>query len=204
MKHPTRTKGVLAPLLAVTLITAAYLAFSVSGARAATPTNMSWTVSNNQIGVTGVTYSYSFTTATAGIIKSITFAVSGSGLAGTPTISRNFGIGAGTVSSTGQTITYTITSAVSVAAGIPIYLSFGGLTNSSTAASYTTTITTLTAAPATIDTGTTPAVTLAANNTAVTVAVAQEPHLHREQHGFRARHGSEPSGAGRPERRRSA
>ncbi|MFL5936278.1 MAG: hypothetical protein ACJ744_10695 [Gaiellaceae bacterium] len=173
MKRPIRANRVLAPLLAVTLITAAYLAFSVAGARAATPTNMSWTVSNNQVGVTGVTYSYSFTTATAGIIKSITFAVSGSGLAGTPTISRNFGIGAGTVSRSGQTITYTVTSAVSVAAGIPIYLSFGGLTNSSTAASYTTTITTLTAASGTIDTGTTPAVTLAASNTAVTVAIAQ-------------------------------
>ena len=173
MKHPTRTKGVLAPLLAVTLITAAYLAFSVSGARAATPTNMSWTLSNNQIGATGVTYSYSFTTATTGTIKSITFAVSGAGLAGTPTISRNFGIGAGTVSRTGQTITYTVTSAASVPAGIPIYLSFGALTNSSTAASYTTAITTLTVASATIDTGTTPAVALAASNTAVTVAIAQ-------------------------------
>jgi hypothetical protein len=166
------TRG-LAALFATAVVAAAFLAFSTTNANAGTPTNMSWTVSNNQVGVTGVTYSYSFTTATVGIIKSITFAVSGSGLAGTPTISRNFGIGAGTVSRSGQTITYTVTSAVSVSAGVPIYLSFGGLTNSSTAASYTTTITTQTAVATTIDTGTTPAVTLAANNTAVTVAIAQ-------------------------------
>ena len=56
---------------------------------------------------------------------------------------------------------------------IPIYIEFGGLTNSATAGSYTTTITTQTAAPATIDNGTTPAVTLAANNTAVTVNLAK-------------------------------
>jgi hypothetical protein len=149
------------------------LALSASPATAGTPTNMSWTVSNNQVGATAVSYAYSFKTATTGTIKSITFAVSGSGLAGTPTITRNYGIGAGTVARSGQTITYTVTTAVSVAAGIPIYIEFGGLTNSSTAGSYTTTITTQTAVPATIDTGTTPAVSLAANNTAVTVTIAK-------------------------------
>ena len=56
---------------------------------------MSWSVSNNQVGATAVTYSYSFKTATAGTIKTITFAVSGAGLAGTPAINRNYGIGAG-------------------------------------------------------------------------------------------------------------
>ena len=57
-------------------------------ANAAALTSLSWTVSNNQISATAVTYSYSFKTATAGTIKTITFAVSGSGLAGTPTIVR--------------------------------------------------------------------------------------------------------------------
>src|SRR5207244_7931608 len=131
-----------------------------STANAGTPTNMSWTVSNNQVGATGVTYSFSFTTASLGTIKSITFALSGAGLGGTPTISRNYGIGAGTVARSGQTITYTVTSAVAVAAGIPIYIEFGALTNSSTAGSYTTTVTTQTSAPATIDTAATPAITL--------------------------------------------
>lgn len=151
----------------------ASLAFWVAAAGAGTPANINWSLSNNQIGATGVSYSYAFTTATAGAIKTITFAVSGSGLAGTPTINRNYGIGAGTVARSGQTITYTVTSAVSVPAGIPIYLEFGGLTNSSTVGNYTTTITSQTSAPATIDTGTSPTESLAANNTAVTVSIAK-------------------------------
>src|SRR5437763_15039476 len=118
------------------------LSFGTSAAQAAALTNLSWTVTNNQVSATSVTYSYSFKTATTGTIKSITFAVSGAGLAGTPAIARNFGIGAGTVARSGQTITYTVTSAVSVQAGIPIYLEFSALTNSGTAGSYTTTVTT--------------------------------------------------------------
>ncbi len=160
-------------LLLAALAAVGAFAFSAAPANAAALTKMSWSVSNNQVGATNVKYSYAFSTATAGTIKTITFVVSGSGLAGTPTISRNYGIGAGTVARAGQTITYTVTTAVAVAAGIPIYLEFSGLTNSATAASYTTAITTQTAVPATIDTGTPAAVTLAANNTAVTVAIDQ-------------------------------
>jgi len=145
----------------------------MSPAGAATLTSMSWSVSNNQVSATSVSYSFSFTPATTGTIKSVTFVVSGAGLAGTPTITKNFGIGAGSVAISGQTITYTVTSAVSNPAGTPIYLEFAGLTNSGSSGSYTTVITTRTAAAATIDTGTSPAVTLAANNTAVTVTVAK-------------------------------
>src|SRR3954465_4707402 len=82
-------------------------------AGAAGLTNVTWSVSNNQVSATNVTYAYSFKTATTGTIKTITFAVSGAALAGTPAIARNFGIGAGTVARSGQTITYTVTSAVS-------------------------------------------------------------------------------------------
>ena len=158
---------------AVAVLMASFVGLSATPASAAALTNMSWTVSNNQVGATNVTYSYSFKTATAGIIAKITFVVSGAGLAGTPTITRAFGIGAGTVARVGQTITYTVTSAVSVSAGIPIYIEFGANTNSVTTGSYTTAITTQTSVPATIDTGTTPAITLAASNTAVTVTVAK-------------------------------
>ena len=161
------------PFLVVVAVFASFLAFSASPASAGTPTNMSWTVSNNQVGAAGVSYAYSFKTATAGTIKTITFVVSGAGLAGTPTIVRAYGIGAGTVARSGQTITYTVTAAVSVSAGIPIYIEFGGLTNSLVGGSYTTAITTQTSVPATIDTGTTPAITLAVTNTAVTVAIAK-------------------------------
>jgi hypothetical protein len=149
------------------------LALTALPAGAATLTNMSWTVSNNQVSATNVSYSYSFKTTTAGTIGKITFAVSGAGLAGTPTITRAYGIGAGTVARVGQTITYTVTTPAAIAANIPIYIELAALTNGTPAGSYTTTITTQTALSATIDTGTTPAVTLAANNTAVTVNLAK-------------------------------
>jgi hypothetical protein len=170
-RPPARRRTRLRLLAA--LVTLGAVALPASPASAAALTKMSWAVSNNQVGATAVKYSYEFSTATAGTIKTITFVVSGSGLAGTPTITRNYGIGAGTVARAGQTITYTVTTAVAVAAGTPVYLELSGLTNSATAASYTTAITTQTAAPATIDTGTPAAVTLAANNTAVTVTIAQ-------------------------------
>ena len=92
--------------------------------------------------------------------------------AGTPAIAKNFGIGAGTVARSGQTITYTVTSSSSISSGIPIYIEFSGLTNTSTAGSYTTKITTQTNVPATIDTPSRRG-HLVANNTAVTVTVAK-------------------------------
>jgi len=159
-------------LLVVLAIVGSLLALGAPAAQAAALTNVNWSVTNNQVSATSVTYSYNFKTATTGTIKTITFAVSGAGLAGTPAIVKNYGIGAGSVSRSGQTITYTVTSAVSVSSGIPIYVEFSGLTNSSTAGSYTTSITTQTSAPATIDGATASnSVTLASNNTAVTVTV---------------------------------
>src|SRR5947207_7500909 len=134
--------------LVVTVVAWTVLVWGIAPAHAAALTSVNWSVSNNQVGATGVTYSYSFKTATTGTIKTITFAVSGAGLGGTPAIAKNYGIGAGTVSRSGQTITYTVTSAVSVSAGIPIYVEFSSLTNSSAAGSYTTSITTQTSAPA--------------------------------------------------------
>src|SRR6476659_3906100 len=143
-----------AGVCAVALVLAAAVVSIVQAtpAGAAALTNVSWSVSNNQVSATNVTYAYSFKTATTGTIKTITFLVSGAGLAGAPAIAKNYGIGAGTVARAGQTITYTVTSAVSVSTGIPIYIEFSGLTNPGTAGSYTTTITTQTSAPATIDT----------------------------------------------------
>ena len=159
--------------LAAAVVGSCVLALFVANARAAALTNMSWSVSNNQVSATNVSYSYSFKTATAGTIGKITFVVSGANLGGTPTITQAYGIGAGTVARVGQTITYTVTTPVAVAAGIPIYIELGALTNGSPAGSYTTAITTQTSLSATIDSGTPAAVTLAANNTAVTVNLAK-------------------------------
>ncbi|MBV8301713.1 MAG: hypothetical protein JOY68_07305, partial [Candidatus Dormibacteraeota bacterium] len=89
-----------------------------------------------------------------------------------PAIVAAYGIGAGSVARAGQVITYTVTSAVSVAAGIPILIQISGNTNPA-AGSYTTAIATNTAAPAVIDSGTSPSITFASNNTAKTIVVAQ-------------------------------
>ena len=129
-------------------------------------------MSNNQVSATGVTYSYTFKTGSVGIVGKVVFAVSGAGLAGVPTITKTYGIGAGTVARVGQVITYTVTAPVSIAAGIPIYIELAGLTNGSPAGSYTTSVATQTAAAVAIDGPTTTnAVLLAANNTAITVTI---------------------------------
>src|SRR2546430_13131724 len=113
----TRSMRALAMVLA---IAGSALAFGSEAAQAAALTSVNWTVSNNQISATNVTYSYSFKTATTGTIKTITFAVSGAGLGGAPAIVRSYGIPAGTVARAGQTITNTVTAAASVSANIPI------------------------------------------------------------------------------------
>jgi hypothetical protein len=169
----TRFGRARAILLAL-FLACGFLVVHAPTVNAAALTTVNWSVSNNQVSATNVTYTYSFKTATAGTIKTITFAVSGAGLGGAPAIAKNYGIGAGTVSRAGQTITYTVTAAVAVSAGIPIYIEFSGLTNGSPAGAYTTSITTQTAVPATIDGPTASnAINLAASNTAVTVTIAK-------------------------------
>jgi hypothetical protein len=157
---------------AVALMAGFAVVASPTAFAAGTLTNLSWSVSNNQASATSVNYSYSFTTATTGTIKTITFTVSGFGLGGTPAIVVAYGVGAGSVARLGQVITYTVTSAVSVSAGIPIFIELSGMTNPA-AGSFTTAIATNTATPSVIDSGTTPSVTFAATNTAKTIVVAQ-------------------------------
>jgi len=137
-----------------------------------TLTSLSWAVSNNQASATGVTYTYNFKTATTGIVTAVTFTVP-SGTAGTPTVVQNVGIGAGTVALSGTTITYTLTSGLSISGGIPVLLSFGGLTNTATTGSYTSTITSTVLSLIGLDSGTTPAVSIGGTNTATTVYVAK-------------------------------
>jgi hypothetical protein len=174
---PTRRKSV--PKLPLSLIAAlalasSLLAVSSHSAEAAALTNPSWTVSNNQAGAVNVNYAYSFKTATAGgVIKTITFVVSGASLGGAPAIVVAYGIGAGTVARAGQTITYTVTAAVAVSAGIPIFIEFSTLTNP-VAGAFTTAINTVSAVPATIDNVTPgPSVTFAGGNTAKAIVVAK-------------------------------
>ena len=158
--------------MAESLALVALLAFGASPAFAGTLSSVSWTVSNSQTGATGVTYAFAFTTYAAGTIKSVTMTVP-AGTAGTIAVGTVYGLGAGTVALAGSTITYTVTTAVSVAAGVPLYLSFTGLTNTSTAGSYTSTVTTRTSYPSTIDSGTSGSVTFGSSSTTATVTVAQ-------------------------------
>jgi hypothetical protein len=173
MARATNRRAAAQLLAAVLVVAGGLVGVQAAPANAAALQNTTWSVSNNQASATGVTYTYSFKTAASGSIKTILMAVSGSGLAGTPSIVKTYGIGAGAVSRTGQTITYTVTSAVNIQAGIPIYIELAGLTND-VAGSYTTDVTTRTSAPAIIDGPTTSnAVVMAATNTAVTVTIGK-------------------------------
>jgi hypothetical protein len=159
--------------LSIALLLGMSVVFTQSVLAAGTLTNLSWAVSNNAAGATGVNYTYSFKTATAGTIGKVLFTVSAGTLAGTPTIVVAYGLGAGTVARSGNVITYTVTTPVAVAAGISIFIEFGANTNMA-AAAYTTSIVTETAASAAIDGPTnTPSITFGATNTAETIVVAQ-------------------------------
>jgi hypothetical protein len=178
MKRLTRRLAVGASAAVV-----ASMALGAGTAMAASMTNASWAVSNNQVGATGVQYTYNFTTATAATIGSITESVP-TGTAGTPTVVQNVGIGAGTIALSGTTLTYTITTPVSVSAGIPIELAIGGLTNTATAGSYTSTITTLNTASAAVDTVTSPSVSFGGSDTAVAVNVAESTSFSTDTSSF--------------------
>lgn len=155
------------------LALAATTMIGVNSASAAPLTNTTWSVSNNQTSATAVTYTFELTTATSGIIKTVTATVPSS-TAGTAGAGTVYGLNAGTAALSGTTLTYTVTNPVTVAAGIPIYIEFTGLTNTSTATdSATSTVTTMDGAttPAAIDTATSSSVSFGAASTAVTVEI---------------------------------
>lgn len=162
----------IAVIVATLLSLSGIVGLAATPASAATLTKMSWTVSNSQTGKTGVTYSWAFTTATAATLTAVTLTVP-TGTAGTPAVGSVYGVGAGTVALAGTTITYTITTPAAIAANIPVYLSFTGLTNTTTANSYTSLITTQKSGPTTVDTGTTSSVTFGSSSTTASVTVGQ-------------------------------
>ena len=174
----------LVSAFAIVFVTAALTLTDLGPAGAAIASETNWALTNNQVGASNVTYSYSFKTASAGTVRTVTFLVSGSGLAGTPAIEQSYGIGAGSVTRTGQTITYTVASAVSVPSGTAIYIEFSGLTNSLVSGSYVTTITTEDPSGAAIDAGTTPSVVLSADDTEVTVAIGETMTFSIDQTSF--------------------
>ncbi len=172
IRRPASGRRRIAAIVATLLSISGIVGFAAAPASAATLTKMSWTVSNSQTGKTGVTYSWAFTTATAATLTAVTLTVP-AGTAGTPAVGTVYGLGAGTVALAGTTITYTITTPAAIAASIPIYLSFTGLTNTTTANSYTSLITTQKSGPSTVDTGTTGSVTFGSSSTTASVTVGQ-------------------------------
>jgi hypothetical protein len=162
----------LAGVAALLVMAAGMIVVDSGAAFASSLTKVSWAVSNSQTGKTSVTYSYAFQTATTATLDAVTMTVP-SGTGGTVGVGTVYGLGAGTASLAGTTLTYTVTSPISVAANIPIYVSFTGLTNTSTAGSYTSTITTQKGAALTVDTATSGSVTFGSSSTGVTVTVGQ-------------------------------
>jgi hypothetical protein len=151
---------------------AATTMIGVTSASATALTDTTWSVSNNQTGATAVTYTFELTTATSGTIKTVTATVPAN-TGGTVAAGQIWGLGAGAATLSGTTLTYTVTVPETVAAGIPLYIEFTGLTNTTTAtASATSTVTTNDATPTTIDTATSsPSVSFGAASTAVTVQI---------------------------------
>jgi hypothetical protein len=107
----------------------------------------------NNIVNTNSFYDVVFLTATSGAIKTIqvTFPA-GTTIPSTAFFNEAEGIGAGTVSKSGQTLTYTVTNAVNVPAGTKIRLEFANINNPlNPNANYKVTVTTRNAANAIID-----------------------------------------------------
>lgn len=162
-------------LTVIALVASSSLVLDAGPAHAAPLTDVSWSTSKAHPGDTAVRYSWSFTTATTGTVGSVTFSVP-SGTAGASlTVVDNYGLSTGTAALAGTTVTYTVTTPASISAGTPVLIAIDGFTNTSTAGSYTSTVTTFdnSATPVAIDTATSNSVTFDSNTTALTVVIAR-------------------------------
>ena len=117
-----------------------------------------WSTSKTTDGATGASYTYSFTAATSAALDEITMTVP-TGTAGTPSVGAvsPASIAGGSVSLSGTTLTYSFTSAT-IISNEAISVQVNGLTNTTTAGSDTSTITTHSSSGA-VDTGTSGTVT---------------------------------------------
>jgi hypothetical protein len=161
-------------VLGAGLLAAGGLVVAGAPASAAALTTVGWSVSRPHPGDTGVRYSWNFTTAAPGTIKSVAFDVPAGTVGSALSMADVYGVTAGgSVALSGTTVTYTLASGLSVAAGVNVLLAVDGFTNTTTPGVYASTVTTQTSAPATIDTGGSNTVAIGNNATAVTVKVAR-------------------------------
>jgi hypothetical protein len=104
-------------------------------------TSLGWSASSTTVGATGVSYTYTFKTATLATITSITMTVP-PGTGGTPTLGTVTPITLlGRVSLAGNVLTLSGVS-VAILPGTSVSIGVNGLTNTATAGSYTTEIVT--------------------------------------------------------------
>lgn len=121
-------------------------------------TSLGWSASSTTVGATGVSYTFSATTASIGLVTTVTMTVP-PGTAGTPTLGTvtPASLLGGTVALSGTTLTYTGIS-LTLLTATAISIQVKGLTNTATAGAYTAEIATETAGLVGIDSGVTPAV----------------------------------------------
>jgi hypothetical protein len=134
-------------------------------------TSLSWSVSSSAVGATGVSstvgFSISATTTLTSITMSLPPATGGTPLLGTVTPTALAG---GSLTLSGQTLTYTLPTATTLAAGTTVSVQTTGLTNTPTAQAFAATVAVLDGADAQAS-GVTPAVTFTATSlTALTWA----------------------------------
>lgn len=96
----------------------------------------------SNIVITKSSYELLFTTASTGTIRTVTIAFPTGFNLGLVTLIERSGIGAGAMSLSGTTLTYTVTSPVSIAAGIPIRFELSNVIHPATPGTYSISITT--------------------------------------------------------------
>jgi hypothetical protein len=152
-------------LILLAALTIAACAFgSAPRADAATLTDATWSSSSTTVGAADASYTYAFTAATSASLTSVTMTVP-TGTAGTPTVGTVSpdSLTGGSIALAGTTLTYSFTSA-SISAGAAVSVQVNGLTNTPTAGSYSSEISTENLG-APIDSGVTPAVSFGDSQT---------------------------------------
>lgn len=153
---------ILSSTLAIAACAASLFGF-VPRADAAALTDSTWSSSSTTVGAADASYTYAFTAVTSSL-TSVTMTVP-PGTAGTPTVGTVSpdSLTGGSIALAGTTLTYSFTSAV-VSAGTPVSVQVNGLTNTATAGSYTSEITTENLGSP-IDSGVTPAMSFTGSQT---------------------------------------
>ena len=154
----------LAPAVTMVVLAAAFvLVGHASPAAAAALVSPAWSVTNSLTGASAASYMFAATTATSATLTALTMTVP-SGTAGTAAVGTVSGLGSGTASLAGTTLTYAVTTPAVIGAGVALSVQITGLTNTATVGSYQSTITTKASGGA-IDTGATNALVITSTPT---------------------------------------